>query len=276
MKHTFNKSKNEGFYSEDAVSFTEINNFVIMMVGDGNGSMGIASKKFIHKGMISSEIAYTTNKYISTIVNNIVSYIYTNNYINEYILRYIISKSVPSKDEMSTGFCFCLAIIDKNENVLHTLTIGDCGCIFTDSDDFSYCESTISANGLIVEPDNSINIIPSIFPTDIENKLTYQKSNINKGTRIIVYSDGLGWNADITGKDLNLSTGRYYDVYTVNRYIRKSESYSTPVFGNIDKQLLINILKNNNNSKTIIDKIINEAFPLKRLDDFSISVYINN
>lgn len=277
MKNTFIKSKNNDLFSEDYVTFLETEKYAIMMASDGNGTMGSESSILSYKGGKGSEIAYTTEKFSKLIVGMVLRHLTVCNNA-ESIKNDVLKIIKPSINEYSTGFCFCLCVVDKYRNMAHCWNVGDCGFLITHPDTDMYTEFVPSAVGLVVTPNEPIVIIPAIFPNNMDDEgIVYSKNKIMDNSRIIVFSDGLGWNSHIMPADIRLSNvaRRYYSPYVIERYIDKVETPTCKTSGNIEKFKLINIMQEYPSAEEIVSEVVKESFPLKRLDDFCICVYIN-
>ena len=264
--------------SEDYVCLDHTNNYSVIIQADGNGTVGSLSDTININNKIYSEVALTTSDICNRLLKDIIYYINDrNNSITlseafRYTLRIQIF-NILGCIWHKVAFCILISIIDKQNNVLHTYSVGDCSLSIYD----------IISNKLIIKPPDPIQEIRAIYnvyrivPSSILDanipKIYYWNIKLPSRYVLITYSDGLDYDIripidDITEKNIIKQKQQFIDLSKKPKYF----------VSNISKDSLTNIIADNykKGAYNITSNIISTITPLKRVDDVSMCVLIKN
>lgn len=223
-----NISKDKSSSSEDSVKSGKLNHFVITVIADGNGSIGVSSRHYNKGGLRYSEIALTTE----TLVNRMYDH------ISKIINRMLEIRTEESKDLLSPLFelrslryvfkngiqkiiprvvgevccCLMLTVIDTHNRKFYCVSIGDCDyTIYNVKDkgnitphaiknlqDSSKIYKRSDCNYIAVP--NSV-IASNVSDFNIGTIETYE-SPLPEKYCVLVYSDGLSKEAYIPEEDI--------------------------------------------------------------------------
>lgn len=285
MIHELNQSKNDYYGSEDSIKSGIINNYFITIIADGNGTVGLQSKKYHKDNLQYSEIALSTEQLVMGLYKYVTSILLIENITLNYLSTIVQEGLYKIANKINYQICCCLicVVINRSTSVLYSISIGDCDFTIFDISNINniyqfYTKSQQTTIQLYQTSSNNYIQVPNVIicPPFSMGMIDQCQLQLPYQYCILVYSDGLSREAVIPEKDFKEGINKlaYISKLSLFNELRNEEKYLKSI---ISLDLLLSIIKNElkNGGKAIIDQLILNADENHKIDDRAVVFFSN-